>query len=331
MFTTTFRNGSEQSYRYIRSVDGRETWTPRVSRSSFNQSTERTMVSRFDGTCRTCGARFSAGTEIVWSKAAGSKHTTCPKPVEQAAKSVSVNEMSEDDAAMALAEMAADREQSMREAKDAADLDIADEADALLERYHAAIDAQLEETRREHGVGGTMSHDELAAVWSEQAARRLNSPSKGLTEEQIATQADALLAEYDQERRAKNVAALQVGTYRVEFSGKSDTDSFNLKVTKDKIEGAFRFKQAESWDGAGRVFADGRIQLWNQTNLTADEQKRAQEALEILLGAERMGAYGEAYARATGTCFRCGRELKVEDSIDRGLGKTCAQKVEMGY
>jgi hypothetical protein len=143
-----------------------------------------------------------------------------------------------------------------------------------------------------------------------------------------------LTREYDElcrTRRVANIANLQVGTYRVEFSGRRDTDAFNLKITKDRRnEGAFYFKQAESYEGVGRIWADGRIQTWNN-DLTAEQRQRAIDALEVLLSAERMGRYGEAYARATGACFRCGRELKVEDSIDRGLGSHCAKQVELGY
>jgi hypothetical protein len=274
MFTTTFRNGSEQSYRYTRSVDGREAWTPRG-----NNGPKTEMVARNDWPCKftDCGDRtVVAGRTVIVKRDGKWGHKDCPKVERVAAKSAAQQAM-DDDRMMAELEAAGDRAGTMR--------------------------------------------DNVAKAAARQAMEM--SPED---------RADALLAEYEASLRAKNVANLQVGTYRVEFSGKADTDSFNLKITADrKNAGSFYFKSAESWEGVGRIWSDGRIQLWSQTNLTADEQKRAQEALEILLGAERMGKYGEAYARETGACFRCGRELKVEDSIDRGLGKTCAMKVEAGY
>lgn len=264
MFRTTVRNGSEQSYRYVRSANGSESWTPRGGRDSYVQ-TERTMLAKYDGSCRTCGQRFAAGTQITWSKANGSKHVECPKAAPMVVDTA-LAQMCDDDREMALSEMANDRQQTRRENA----VDEQDQIEAALEEYHNA-------------------------------------------------------------RRAANIANLKVGTYRVEFSGRRDTDSFNLKITADRRnEGSFYFKQAESYEGVGRLWADGRIQLW-QNDLSAEDKKRAQEALEILLNAERMGKYGEAYARETGECFRCGRELKVEDSIDRGLGSTCAAKVEAGY
>jgi hypothetical protein len=150
--------------------------------------------------------------------------------------------------------------------------------------------------------------------------------------------ADALLNEYAAiraataaTRRAANIGRLEVGIYRVEFSGRRNTDPINLRISADKKNpGSFYFKRKESDEGIGRIWADGRIQLW-QNDLSADERARAQEALEILLGSERLGAFGEAYAREAGSCFRCGRTLTDEDSIDRGLGSYCATQVEGGY
>lgn len=143
---------------------------------------------------------------------------------------------------------------------------------------------------------------------------------------------DAALAARDAEKRAENLKNLKTGTYRVEFSGRRDTEPFNLKITVDRNNaGSFYFKKAESYDGIGRIWADGRIQLWGTTDKNAPETRNGLKALDILLGSERMGKYGEAYARETGECWRCGRELKLEDSIDRMMGKTCAAKVEAGY
>lgn len=232
--------------------------------AAFSPSSERAMNSKYPGTCKACGRRFEVGTPIFWSKAAGSKHQECPP--------VSLRDMNQDDAEMARMEMAADRAQSIREAKASQDAD----------------DPQL-------------------AV-------------------------DLAFAARDAEQRAANLKNLQIGVYRVEFSGRRDTDALNLKITKDRNnDGAFYFKQRESYEGTGRIWADGRIQLWKDNGLTAEQQARAVKALDILLGSERMGKYAEAYARESGECWRCGRELTLEDSIDRGLGSTCAMKVEAGY
>lgn len=86
MYVTIPRNGSEQSYRYARSADGREIWTKRTTAWDREMRSEtvynngpREMVSKFDGKCTTCGQRFPAGTSILWSKGAGAKHVECPK------------------------------------------------------------------------------------------------------------------------------------------------------------------------------------------------------------------------------------------------------------
>lgn len=152
MFTTIVRNGSEQSYRYVRSVNGRETWTPRNSAPTFNPTTERTMVSKFDGTCKACGQKFPAGTDITWSKAAGAKHVTCPAPV------VIEDDGNEAEVALANAEMSDDA------------------ADALLDEFEAINRrANLENTRKAiyrvslHGAEGRYitDHVNIALVPSE--------------------------------------------------------------------------------------------------------------------------------------------------------------------
>lgn len=234
--------------RYVRSADGRESWTPMRNSNSFDPSAERKMASKFPGTCKACCQRFDAGTMILWSKANGSKHVECPKQT----------------------------------------------------------------------------------TWATAPAAAAKIENRQLISEQDAV--DAALAARDAEKRAENLKVLKAGTYRVEFSGRRDTQPFNLKITVDRNNaGSFYFKKAESYDGIGRIWADGRIQLWGTTDTDAADTRNGLKALDILLGSERMGKYGEAYARETGECWRCGRELKLEDSIDRMMGKTCAAKVEAGY
>lgn len=86
MYVTIPRNGSEQSYRYARSADGREIWTKRTTAWDREMRSEtvyadrpREMASKFAGKCAACGQRFPAGTAIIWSKSAGAKHVECPK------------------------------------------------------------------------------------------------------------------------------------------------------------------------------------------------------------------------------------------------------------
>jgi hypothetical protein len=131
MFTTTFRNGSEQSARYVRSANGRETWTPRQSFAPRDE-----MVAKFDGSCKlvNCGDRaIIAGVTTIAKRTGAWNHKSCPapKPVNTA-----LAQMNEDDRAMAEMEMAADRAQSAREAMSADDH--ADAADALLNEYDAS-------------------------------------------------------------------------------------------------------------------------------------------------------------------------------------------------
>lgn len=72
----------QEPYRYVRSANGTESWTPRRPAGSGYSDSElrsREMSSNFPGTCRACGQRFPAGERIWWSKANGAKHVECPK------------------------------------------------------------------------------------------------------------------------------------------------------------------------------------------------------------------------------------------------------------
>jgi hypothetical protein len=149
----------------------------------------------------------------------------------------------------------------------------------------------------------------------------------------VADRADGLLFEYEAARRVANISKLQAGIYRVEFSGRRNTQALNLKIIADKkVEGAFLFKKRESDERVGRIYPSGQVRVFlNNSALDKNEVGQVQQALDILLGAESMGKYGLAYAREAGVCFRCSRTLTQEDSIDRGLGAHCATLVERDY
>jgi hypothetical protein len=140
MFTTVFRNGSEQSMRYTRSVNGRETWTPR--RQMPAPRTE--MVAKYDGSCKLadCGDRaIIANVTVIVKRNGVWNHKSCPAPKPVDAVLVQMND---DDREMAEMEMADDRAQSAREAMSAED--ITDAADALLAEYEASRRAAAVET-----------------------------------------------------------------------------------------------------------------------------------------------------------------------------------------
>lgn len=54
----------------------------------------------------------------------------------------------------------------------------------------------------------------------------------------------------------------------------------------------------------------------------------AQDALSVLLASseERQEAFGTSFARRTGKCWRCGRELTDPVSVEMGVGPVCVGK-----
>jgi hypothetical protein len=60
---------------------------------------------------------------------------------------------------------------------------------------------------------------------------------------------------------------------------------------------------------------------------------RQQQALALLAAssADKIAEMGAAYAFASSRCWRCHRELTVEDSVAGGIGPVCAKKVGAAY
>jgi hypothetical protein len=75
-------------------------------------------------------------------------------------------------------------------------------------------------------------------------------------------------------------------------------------------------------DYTGFAFVLGDvIRVWKRFN----HESRPVIALKALLQSDDFYKYGEAYAKVSGNCFRCGRTLTVPISLHRGLGPVCAQ------
>jgi hypothetical protein len=340
-------SSSYSAHRYVRGADGREYFTPKTS-SSFSPSAERKMSSKYNGTCVSCRQSFPAGTQILWSKAAGAKHVQCPVVEERAAAKVSAQDAEiealaleaelagdDDEAVLAAMDALADRVGTMNDNAAQADAEIADEADELLTRYHAAIDAQLEETRREHGAGGTMGHDELAEVWNRQAKRRLNSPSGGKTEEQIASEADALLDAYEAERRASALQTIVTRklVYRVNLTG--EATRYGVDLVNVQIVPSAQYKNAKIGEfrgiAVGLLRQDGTIRYWNDVNPDDARVKAVVAAVDVLLETADPITMAQAYALEAKECARCGDAL-----VDDGnpfypfFGPVCGRKFGKG-
>lgn len=68
----------------------------------------------------------------------------------------------------------------------------------------------------------------------------------------------------------------------------------------------------------------GRLVVWSKFH---SDSALVQDA-QILLDVERAASAGEAYALASGNCYRCGHTLTVPASLHRGLGPECARKLD---
>jgi Family of unknown function (DUF6011) len=70
---------------------------------------------------------------------------------------------------------------------------------------------------------------------------------------------------------------------------------------------------------------EGGFRIWGRFI----RNEKLLDAVRHMMGAtkDELVSAGEAYALASSNCWRCGRDLTREDSIIRGMGPVCADKV----
>lgn len=183
-----------------------------------------------------------------------------------------------------------------------------------------------------HEYDGERYADFMAERADEREARLLRQEIEvTMAYETLLDRIDDCLIEYHRQVRERNVRTLSRGTYRVELSGRRDTNPVNLDITPNARDPqGFRFQIHEDADGLGRVTGHGTVHLWPSVDGNDPRVKKALMALDVLLGAETPGRYGKAYARVAGRCYRCHLKLTKEDSIDRMMGPVCARKAAAG-
>jgi hypothetical protein len=79
---------------------------------------------------------------------------------------------------------------------------------------------------------------------------------------------------------------------------------------------------ASNYKGFAFLYADGTYKVWN--GYKGDGY--TPNALRVLVNADDAMTFGEAYAIASGRCWKCGRLLTVPASVSRGLGPICAKQ-----
>lgn len=114
------------------------------------------------------------------------------------------------------------------------------------------------------------------------------------------------------------------GTYTVVWPEGGHT-TIRIRAWKRTGERVAAYLMGSDNEGDYQGFATvraGGYALWK----TYAADGRPAQALSVLLTGGHATA-GEAYALASGNCWRCGRTLTVPASLARGLGPECATKV----
>lgn len=282
----------QEPYRYARTADGREIWTPRSPRASVDNGPKK-MAAKYAGVCNACSARFEVGTAILWGRGQGARHEVCPaREVASAARSAEIaRDDNADEIAMALAEMAADREGTMKDNKANLAAEIADEADALLDEYDA------------------ITADEMEAVLTEQyeASRR-------------AANVQTLLAR-------KLIYRVKLDG---DESKRYGEDIINIQIVPNARYGNAKISEFKA-GSIGTINPGGKIRYWNDVDPNAANTKLIIAALDVLLAAAEPEAMAKAYAIEAQECARCGDTL-VDDGNPYFpyFGPVCGKKFAAG-
>ena len=153
----------------------------------------------------------------------------------------------------------------------------------------------------------------------------------GLSPRQAAAVLNCLKAEVAREQQvpATPTAPVSVPTGIFTLSnGGDDHVTIRVRLIEDKPGIAaiaeYLAGPVNTTDYAGFAFiaADGSPRIWKRFQ----QDTRIVRALKALLTADngQRHAYGFAYAQASGRCMVCGRVLTTPESIETGIGPTCA-------
>lgn len=144
---------------------------------------------------------------------------------------------------------------------------------------------------------------------------------------------EAPRVEAPKERSEKGLPEDKLGTFTVEWSdGTYNTIRIKECGPDSKLAGKVIAEFLSGPDNTnsftGFAFVNGdTVSVWNR--FRGFEHLRKAEALAAILsgGKEENLDRREGYARRSGKCSRCGRVLTVPASLNRGMGKECADKV----
>lgn len=121
-----------------------------------------------------------------------------------------------------------------------------------------------------------------------------------------------------------------VGYFSAQF-GDDASDYVTLRLRRQKDDDPFKpgrilvgYLMGRNNEGDYLKFADvdeqGRCWIWPKHR----SNERLRQAVASVLGDQR--AAGEAWARASERCWRCGKRLTTPESLDRLQGEECWNK-----
>lgn len=128
--------------------------------------------------------------------------------------------------------------------------------------------------------------------------------------------------------------AIPNGIYTVCFKD-GDNRTLRIKEGFENRPGSqiAEYLMGQDNDSDYRAFATvegDRVSVWKRFRASAEAgNNRTVIALNFLVGADeaKQQECGIRYAIKSGNCYRCNRTLTVEDSVMRGLGPVCAEKM----
>lgn len=130
-----------------------------------------------------------------------------------------------------------------------------------------------------------------------------------------------------------NFAKLPEGYFTIVFPEHSTHRTLRIEKGEGTWEGKLIISKLVGSDntsdyaGIAHVEASGLLRIWRKASLNPAQEKSLRNSLQRIMGNPDVA--GREYALRSGNCYRCNRLLTTPESIERGLGPICADK--MGF
>lgn len=181
--------------------------------------------------------------------------------------------------------------------------------------------------RREPLVETAEALEYVEQAAADQATREEAFERSQAEYDQLLDALDEVSDQYAAALRARNLAAIAKGIYRVSLTGRERNYGVEyVDIVLSPSPAAYQSVKIAEYSGCsvGYIKTDaGTLHTWPDVEPNAPRVQAVLAAVAVLLGAADPIAYAKAYAREAKSCWRCGEPLLVGLSQQLLMGPVC--------